>query len=103
MDCSLDQEPRCQQQLCQPNVQRHIGNFHIQTFKNMCNTLKGEVNSHDILKEVDIMLTKSYYMPLDSGLDSIYPDFSLKNPLYATSKLQESHITPDAGTFDHTT
>ena len=56
-----------------------------------------------VIKDYHIMLTKSFYMPLDSGLGSIYPDFSLKNPLYATSKLQESHLTPDAGTFDHTT
>ena len=37
-----------------------------------------------VIKDYHIMLTKSFYMPLDSGLGSIYPDFSLKNALYAT-------------------
>ena len=55
------------------------------------------------LKDYHFMAKKLYNTPLNNRLSYIYSNFSLKNPLYATSKLWETTVTPDAGTFDHTT
>ena len=55
------------------------------------------------VKDYHFMAKKLFNTPLNNRLSYIYSNFSLKNPLYATSKLWETTVTPDAGTFDHTT
>ena len=55
------------------------------------------------IEDYHIMPRKPFYTLLNSGLSFICYNFFQKNSHHATSKLQETPVMVDAGSFDHTT